>query len=300
MIDFIKTHGSKPFFIMEYYKWISNNQLKNQTHKYEVYVRSTHKTKTSLFLSFLVLSLFGDLSNVLTNMEDLIINVVSTKKLRAGLSHRANALLQQHVEAMYNNNGVSFYSDELRRVLREIDVMSIAASDVGSTGSTAPASDAMIVVDVPPWWAAHELRTAVCSITETFKDCGLRRPPLSVGAVRTTSWRAIKKEIIKFVGTVFKSADGLDKFRAISAEEYNALRNVKNRPAGREANQENSSSSSSNVRVNMDIDESLLNFAKLCGKRSLGCEEPKKCAYSRTLPSTVEEWTRAHSHTTSW
>ena len=80
--------------------------------------------------------------------------------------------------------------------------------------------------------------------------------------------------ISEFAGTVFKSADGLDKFRAISAEEYNALRNVKNKPAGREANQEKSSSS--NVGVSMDIDESLLTFAKLCGKRSLGSEEPKK------------------------
>ena len=69
-----------------------------------------------------------------------------------------------------------------------------------------------------------------------------------------------------FAGTVVKSADGLDKFRAISAEEYNALRNVKNLPAGRDTNQEKSSSSSSTVGVNMDIDEGLLNFAKLYGK----------------------------------
>ena len=274
-IDFINKHGSKPFFIMEYYKWIRNNQLKNQPHEYEVYVRSTQKTKTNPFLFFLVLSLYGDLLNVLTNMEDLVINVVSAKKLRIGLSHRANALLQQHVQTMYNNHGVSFYSDELRRVLREIDVMSDVASDAGSTRSTAPASESMILVDIPPWWAAHELRTALCSISETFKDYDLRRLPWSVGAVHTTSWRAIKKEIIKFASAVFKIADGLDKFRAISAEEYNALRNVKNKPAGREANQEKSSSSS-NVGVNMDIDESLLNFAKLCGKRSLGSEEPKK------------------------
>ena len=73
---------------------------------------------------------------------------------------------------------------------------------------------------------------------------------------------------------MFNSADGLDKFRAICAEEYNALRNVKNKPARREANQEKSSSS--NVRVNMHIDESLQNCAKLCGKRSLGSEEPEK------------------------
>ena len=149
-IDFINKHGSKSFFIMEYYKWIRNNQLKNQPHKHEVYLRSTYKTKTSPFLVFLVLSLFGDVSNVLTNMEDLVINVVSAIKLRIGLSHRWNALLQQHVETMFNNHGVSFYSDELRRVLREIDVMSDAASKGGSTGSTAPASDAMILVDVPP------------------------------------------------------------------------------------------------------------------------------------------------------
>ena len=197
-IDFINKHGSKPFFIMEYYKWITKNQLKNQPNKYEVYVRSTHKTKTSPFLFLLVVSLFGDLSNVLTNMKDLIINVVCAKKLRIGLSHRANTLLQQHVATMYNNHGVSFYSDELRPVLREIDVMLDAAGDAGSTGSTAPASDAMILVDVPPWCAAHELRTALCSISETFKDCDLRRLPFSVGAVRTLSWRAIKKEISKF------------------------------------------------------------------------------------------------------
>ena len=65
-IDFINKQGSKPFFIMEYYKWIRNNQFKNQPHKYEVYIRSTHKTKTSPFLFLLVLSLFGDLSNVTT------------------------------------------------------------------------------------------------------------------------------------------------------------------------------------------------------------------------------------------
>ena len=56
------------------------------------------------------------------------------KKLRIGVSHRANALLQQHVETMYTNHGVSFYNDELCRVLREIDVMSDTASDAGSTG----------------------------------------------------------------------------------------------------------------------------------------------------------------------
>ena len=215
-----------------------------------------------------MLSLFGDLSNVLTNMEDLIINVVSATKLRISLSHKANALLQQHVETMYNNHGLSFYTDELHRVLREIDITSDAASDAGSTNSTTPASDAMILVDVPPWWAAHELRTAMCSISGTFKDCDLRRQPFSAGAVRTTSWRAIKKEISKFVGTVFKSADGLDKFRAISAEEYNALRNVKNKPAGREANQEKSSSS--NVGVHMDIDESVLNFVETVWQKEAG------------------------------
>ena len=149
-IDFIKKHGSNAFFITEYYKLIRSNQLKNQRHKYEVYVRSTHNTKTSAFLFFLVLSVFGDLSNVLTNMEGLIINVVSAKRLRIGLSHTANALLQQHVETMYNNHGVFLNSDELRGVLREIDVMSDAASDAGSTCSTAPASDARILVDVPP------------------------------------------------------------------------------------------------------------------------------------------------------
>ena len=68
-IDFINKHGSKPFFIMEFYKWIRNNELKNQPHKYELYVRSTHKTKTRPFLFFLVLSVFGDLSNLLTKME---------------------------------------------------------------------------------------------------------------------------------------------------------------------------------------------------------------------------------------
>ena len=220
-----------------------------------------------LFLLFIEKHYFV-VTNVLTNMEDLIINVVSPKKLCIGVSHRANALLQQHVETMYNNHGVSFYSDELRQVLREIDVMSDAASVAGSTCSTAPAMDAMTLVDVPPWWAAHELRTALCLISETFKDCDLRRLSFFVGAVRTTSWRAIKKEISKFAGTVFKSADGLDKFRAISAEEYNALRNVKNKPARHEANQEKSSSS--NVGVNTDIDKSLLTFAKLCGKRIQG------------------------------
>ena len=275
-IDFIKKHGSKTFFLMEYYKWINNNQLKNLPHKNEVYVQSSHNTKTSPFFLHLVLCLFGNLSNVLTNMEDLIINVVSAKNSRIGLSYRANALLQQHVETMYNNHCVSFYSAELRRVLGEIDLMSDAASDAGSKGSTALASDPMILVDVPPCWAAHKLRTPLRSIIETFEDCDLRRLPFSVGAIRTTCWRAIKKEISKFASTVFKSADGLDKFRAISAEEYYALRSVKNRPTGREANQENSSSSSSNVGVNMDIDESLLNFAKPCGNRSLWYEDPKK------------------------
>ena len=161
---------------MECYKWIRNNQLKNQPHKYEVYVRSTHKTKTSPFLFFLVLSLFGDLSNVLTNMEDLIINVVSPTKLRIGLSHMANALLQQHVETIYNNHGVSFYSDELRRVLKENNVMSDAASDAGSTGSTTPASDAMIRVDVPPWLVPTSFEL-LCALsvkhlrTVTYEGC---------------------------------------------------------------------------------------------------------------------------------
>ena len=41
-----------------------------------------------------------------------------------------------------------------------------------------------------------------------------------------------KKEMTKFAGTVVKSAVGLDKFKAIPAEEGNALRNVKNWPAG--------------------------------------------------------------------
>ena len=65
---------------MEYYKWIMSNQLKSQPHKDEVYVRSSHKTETGSLVFFLVLSLFGNLSNVLTNMEDLIINVLFAKE----------------------------------------------------------------------------------------------------------------------------------------------------------------------------------------------------------------------------